>query len=64
LPAEAFRTAYRVRRAERHSQGRAFVALRDELNAGEQELRDLIRSRIAGYKPPERIVFLPVLPQK
>jgi long-chain acyl-CoA synthetase len=41
----------------------ACVALRDGLTAGEQELRDLVRSRIADYKVPERIVFLPVLPK-
>ena len=41
----------------------AFVALRDGLTAGEQELRDLVRSRIADYKTPERIVFLPALPK-
>jgi long-chain acyl-CoA synthetase len=41
----------------------AFVALRDGLAAGEQELRDLVRSRIADYKTPERIVFLPALPK-
>ena len=41
----------------------AFVALRDGTTAGEQELRDLVRSRIADYKTPERIIFLPVLPK-
>jgi len=41
----------------------AFVALREGLNASEQELRDLVRSRIADYKTPERILFLPVLPK-
>jgi long-chain acyl-CoA synthetase len=41
----------------------AFVALRDGLTAGEQELRDLVRSRIADYKTPERVVFLPTLPK-
>ena len=41
----------------------AFVALRDGLTAGEQELRDFVRSRVADYKTPERIVFLPVLPK-
>ena len=41
----------------------AFVALREGLTAGEQELRDLVRSRIADYKTPERIIFLPVLPK-
>ena len=41
----------------------AFVALRDGFTAGEEELRDLVRSVIADYKTPERIVFLPVLPK-
>jgi len=41
----------------------AFVALRDGFTAGEEELRDLVRNRIADYKTPERIVFLPVLPK-
>jgi long-chain acyl-CoA synthetase len=41
----------------------AFVSLRDGFTAGEEELRDLVRNRIADYKTPERIVFLPVLPK-
>jgi long-chain acyl-CoA synthetase len=41
----------------------AFVALREGLTASEQELRDLVRSRIADYKTPERILFLPALPK-
>jgi acyl-coenzyme A synthetase/AMP-(fatty) acid ligase len=41
----------------------AFVALRDGLSAGEQELREFVRDRIAHYKTPEQIVFLPVLPK-
>jgi long-chain acyl-CoA synthetase len=41
----------------------AFVALREGFTATEQELRDLVRSRIADYKTPERILFLPVLPK-
>ncbi len=41
----------------------AFVALREGLSAGEEELRDLVRSRIADYKTPERILFLPALPK-
>jgi long-chain acyl-CoA synthetase len=41
----------------------AFVALREGHTAGEQELRDLVRSRIAHYKTPERILFLDVLPK-
>jgi long-chain acyl-CoA synthetase len=41
----------------------AFVALREGMTAGEQELRDLVRSRLADYKTPERVIFLPVLPK-
>jgi long-chain acyl-CoA synthetase len=41
----------------------AFVALRDGSTASEQELRDLVRGRIADYKVPERIFFLPALPK-
>jgi len=41
----------------------AFVALRDGFTAGEEELRNLVRNRIADYKTPERILFLPVLPK-
>src|SRR5260370_22985103 len=41
----------------------AFVALRDGFTVGEEQLQDLIRSRVADYKTPERIAFLPVLPK-
>jgi acyl-CoA synthetase (AMP-forming)/AMP-acid ligase II len=41
----------------------AFVALRDGFAAGEEELIELARMRIADYKTPERILFLPVLPK-
>jgi long-chain acyl-CoA synthetase len=41
----------------------AFVALRDGLTVGEEQLRDLVRSRVADYKTPERIAFVPVLPK-
>jgi long-chain acyl-CoA synthetase len=41
----------------------AFVALREGQTATEQELRDFVRSRIADYKTPEQIVFLPSLPK-
>jgi long-chain acyl-CoA synthetase len=40
-----------------------FVALRDGLTATEAELRDFVRARIADYKVPERILFLPSLPK-
>jgi len=41
----------------------AFVALRDGVAAGERVLRDFVRSRIAEYKTPERIIFLTNLPK-
>jgi hypothetical protein len=41
----------------------ASVAVRDGLYASEQELLDLVRSRIADYKVPEHILFLPMLPK-
>jgi long-chain acyl-CoA synthetase len=41
----------------------AFVALRDGHSTGEQELIDFVRSRLADYKTPERIIFLPALPK-
>ena len=41
----------------------AFVALRDGFRATEGELREFVRGRIADYKVPERILFLPSLPK-
>ncbi len=41
----------------------AFVALRDGHRATEEELKDFARARIADYKIPERILFLPALPK-
>ena len=41
----------------------AFVALREGLSADEQELRKFVRGRIADYKTPERILFMPALPK-
>jgi long-chain acyl-CoA synthetase len=41
----------------------AFVALREGLTATEQELRELVKSRIADYKVPERVHFLEALPK-
>src|SRR5215467_2997489 len=41
----------------------AFVALREGLSADEQELRTFVCGRIADYKIPERILFLPALPK-
>ena len=41
----------------------AFVALRDGLAATESELLDFVRDRIADYKVPERILYLPSLPK-
>jgi long-chain acyl-CoA synthetase len=40
-----------------------FVALREGLAVEEPKLRELVRIRIADYKTPERILFLPVLPK-
>jgi long-chain acyl-CoA synthetase len=41
----------------------AFVALREGLALEETELREFVRNRIADYKTPERILFVPVLPK-
>lgn len=41
----------------------AFVALREGFQATEGELREFVRGRIADYKVPERILFLPSLPK-
>jgi fatty-acyl-CoA synthase len=42
---------------------RAFVALRPGATATEDELIDWVRSRLAHYKAPKAIVFLPELPK-
>jgi fatty-acyl-CoA synthase len=39
---------------------RAVVALKPGLQAGERELQDHCRARIAGYKIPKRILFVPL----
>src|SRR5262249_11684687 len=41
----------------------AFVAMREGLSATEIELREFARLRLADYKVPERILFLPSLPK-
>jgi long-chain acyl-CoA synthetase len=41
----------------------AFVALREGLAPEETALREFVRSHIADYKTPERILFVPVLPK-
>jgi long-chain acyl-CoA synthetase len=41
----------------------AFVALRDGRVADEQELREYASQRLADFKVPEKIVFLPNLPK-
>lgn len=41
----------------------AFVALRDGAAAGEAELIDFVRDRLAGYKKPKRVIFLAELPK-
>jgi len=43
---------------------KAFVVLKDAASpVGGDELRDFVRSRIAPYKAPRSIVFLPELPK-
>jgi long-chain acyl-CoA synthetase len=39
------------------------VALREGRSASESELREFTRQRLADYKVPDRISFLPVLPK-
>jgi long-chain acyl-CoA synthetase len=41
----------------------ACVSLREGCLADQQELRDFARERLADYKVPEQIVFLPLLPK-
>jgi long-chain acyl-CoA synthetase len=41
----------------------AFVALRDGRSVSEPELREFVRRRLADYKVPEHIWFLPELPK-
>jgi long-chain acyl-CoA synthetase len=41
----------------------AFVSLREGQDVGEQQLIDFARTRLADYKTPERILFLPDLPE-
>ncbi|MEQ1886125.1 MAG: AMP-binding protein [Bryobacteraceae bacterium] len=41
----------------------AFVALREGMNVTEEGLRDFVKARVADYKVPERIIFLPALPK-
>jgi long-chain acyl-CoA synthetase len=41
----------------------AFVALREGKQASEAELRELVKGKIADYKVPERVLFLPSLPK-
>jgi long-chain acyl-CoA synthetase len=41
----------------------AFVALREDWPASEEELREFARKRLADYKVPENIWFLPELPK-
>ena len=42
---------------------RAFVALKNGATASEQELKDFLGGRIAAYKVPETIAFVPDLPK-
>lgn len=41
----------------------AFVSLRGGLSATETELIEFVRERIAAYKVPQRVIFLPSLPK-
>jgi long-chain acyl-CoA synthetase len=41
----------------------AYVTLRPDFDATEVELRAFVKSRIADYKTPERVFFLPSLPK-
>jgi len=41
----------------------AYVTLRPGLDATEDQLRAFVKSRIADYKAPERVFFLPSLPK-
>jgi long-chain acyl-CoA synthetase len=41
----------------------AFVSLRGRLSATETELIEFVRERIAAYKVPQRVIFLPSLPK-
>jgi long-chain acyl-CoA synthetase len=41
----------------------AFVSLRKGAALGEKELREHLRTRLADYKVPERILFTPELPK-
>lgn len=41
----------------------AFVALREGRTAAEHELREHARQRLADYKVPEKVLFLPELPK-
>jgi acyl-CoA synthetase (AMP-forming)/AMP-acid ligase II len=41
----------------------AFVSLRNGTAVSEQDLRDYARVRLADYKVPERILFIPELPK-
>ena len=41
----------------------AIVALRSGWNATEDELRATVRERLAGYKVPKRVVFVPDIPR-
>jgi fatty-acyl-CoA synthase len=42
---------------------RAYVALQDGASLTEQELKDQVKSNLAGYKAPREVVFVDVLPR-
>lgn len=41
----------------------AFVALKPSASASEIELREWVRERLAGYKVPQRVTFVPEIPK-
>ena len=41
----------------------AFVTLKPSASVGEDELRAAVRERLAGYKVPQRVIFVPEIPK-
>jgi acyl-CoA synthetase (AMP-forming)/AMP-acid ligase II len=41
----------------------AFVALKPGQHATDEELRDAVRARLAGYKVPKRVEFVDAVPK-
>ena len=59
-PAVAEAAVLGVPSAEWDEEVRAVVALKPGSNVGERELQDHVRVRLAGYKVPKRILFVPL----